>query len=151
MLVIALRKIKSWLNPPRSYKASALHHPSLIDIPALLELRTKAKLIFLASITFSQDPMIQEILTIATDHHFVHSQKIPTASVELLRKVRSSVANTTGKTLNLQCKRTCKEWSSEIHSNKLKELSVQSKALEVVELENSNNVWKRVLQGLPAG
>ena len=33
---------------------------------------------------------------------------------------------------------------------KLEELSVQTKALEVVKLENANIMWKRVQQNLPA-
>ena len=31
---LALRYIKSWLNLPRSFTTSALHHPDLIDIPS---------------------------------------------------------------------------------------------------------------------
>lgn len=43
------------------------------------------------------------------------------------------------------------EWSIETHTNILKELSVNSKALEAAELENGNSVWKRVVvQGLHA-
>ena len=39
----------------------------------------------------------------------------------------------------------------ENYDKRLRELTVQNKILEVVELEDSNQVWKRILQGLPAG
>ena len=120
-------------------------------MPALSELRTKAKLTFVASVTTSKDPMIQEILSIATDDDFVNSQKTPSAAVKLLEKAKSAVDRITTKTLKTQCKASFKEWLSETHKKKLEELSVQSKALEVIELEKANNVWKRVQQGLPAG
>ena len=129
------QKIKIWLNLPRSFTASALHHPSLT---------------YLASVTTSKDPVIQELLLIATDDYFVNSQKISVA-MELLGKAKSSLDSITSKTLKVQCKSFFKEWSSETHKKKLEELSVQSKALEAIELENANNTWKRVQQGLPSG
>ena len=61
-----------------------------------------------------------------------------------MEKAKCSVVDITNKTLKTQCRRFFKERSSEIHGKKLEELSVQSKALEVVELEKTNNVWKRV-------
>ena len=39
----------------------------------------------------------------------------------------------------------------EKHDNRLKELTVQRKILEVAELESSNQVWRRIMDGLPAG
>ena len=69
--------------------------------------------------------------------------------VKLLERAKSSIAKITGKTLNVRRKKTFKEWSTETDSSKLNELSIQSKALEVMELEEVNQVWKGVLQGLP--
>ena len=109
MQAMTLRKIKSWLNLPRSFTASALHHPGLIDIPALSKLRTKAKLNLLASVTTSKDPLIQEVLSIATDNQYSQSQKIPHAAVELLQQAKSSTENGTTVSLKTQCKRSFKE------------------------------------------
>ena len=64
---------------------------------------------------------------------------------------KSLVATIMSKTLNTQCRKEVRKWSAENHSNKLRQLSVQSKALAIVELEDANQVWKRILQGLSAG
>ena len=88
MQAAAHRMIKRWLYLPRCFTTSALHHPNVIDIPSLSDLRSKAKLTFLASISTSQDPVIKEIQSIITDEEY------------------------------------CK---------------------------NSNQVWKRIMQGLPSG
>ena len=42
MQAAALKKIKQWLNLPRCFTTFALHHPNVIDIPLLSDLRTKA-------------------------------------------------------------------------------------------------------------
>ena len=47
--------------------------------------------------------------------------------------------------------RGVKTWSAENHSSKLKQLSVQSKALVVVELEEENQTSRRITQDPPAG
>ena len=67
MQAVALRMIKRWLNLPRCFTTSALHHPNVINIPSLSDLRSKAKLTFLAAISTSQDPVISEILSMLTD------------------------------------------------------------------------------------
>ena len=43
MQAAALKKIKQWLNLPRCFTTSALHHPNVIDIPSVSDLITKAK------------------------------------------------------------------------------------------------------------
>lgn len=102
MQAAALRKVKSWLNLSKSFAASALHHPNLIDIPELMELKTKAKLMYLASITTYWDPLIKEIVSNATYEKYTDSQKIPSSCIQLLAKAKSSVASITSKTLNTQ-------------------------------------------------
>ena len=94
----SLRKIRNWL-------ASALHYPNLIDISALLELRTKAKLTFVTSVTSPKDPTIQEILSIVVDNSFVHSQEVPSVALELLEKAKSSMDSIATKSLKAHCKR----------------------------------------------
>ena len=89
----ALRKIKQWLNLPRCFTSSTLHHPNVIDIPALYDLRTKAKLTFLASISTSQDHLIEEILSILSDKEFCKNQRIQPSYADLVLKARSSIHN----------------------------------------------------------
>ena len=111
----------------------------------------KAKLCFLSSISTSQDPLIQEILSILNDDNYTKSQRIPPRSTELLLKAKSSISTITSKTLNSQCRREFRERLVKTHGDRLMGLSVQTKILSVAELEDVNKVWKRVLQGLPAG
>ena len=151
MQAAALRMIKRWLNLPRCFTTSALHHPNVIDIPSLSDFRSKAKLTFLASISTSKDPVIEEILSILTDEDYCKNQKIQLSSVDLLLKARSSITTISSKTLNNYLKREFRQQVIEKHDTSLKVLSVPSKILETAELEKSNQVWKRVLQGLPAG
>ena len=87
MQAAALRKIKQWLNLSRCFTSYALHHPNVIDIPALSDLRTKAKLTFLTSISTSQYPLIEEILSILSDEQYCKNQWIQPSSVDLVLKV----------------------------------------------------------------
>ena len=140
-----------WLNLPRCFTTSALHHPNVIDIPSLSDLRSKAKLTFLASISTSQDPVIEDILSILTEEEYCKNQRIQPSTVDLLHKARSSITTISSKTLNNNCKREFRLHMTEKHDNRLKELTVQRKILEVAELESSNHVWRRIMDGLPAG
>ena len=131
-------RIKRWLNFPRCFTASALHHPNVIDIPSLSDLRSKAKLTFLASISTSQDPVIEDILSILTEEEYCKNQRIQPSTVDL-HKARSSITTISSKTLNNNCKREFRLHVIEKHDNRLKELTVQRKILEVAELESSKS------------
>jgi len=148
---LALRKIKKWLNLPRSFTASALYHPGVIDIPELSALKTKAKLTLLASISTSQDPLIEEISGYFTNKSFCEALKVPSISCDILQKAKSSIASITTRSLNKECKRIHRSGICSRHEEHLKSLSVQSKFLEVTDLESQNRVWNRVMLGLPAG
>ena len=134
----SLRKIKHWLNLPRCFTTSALHHPNITDIPALSDLHLKPKLTLISSISTSKDPFIQEIVPILTDERYCKSQKIDPAIVELVQKARSSISTILSKSLSTYCQRDLREQSVDRHDTKLKLLAVQQKALEVAELESSN-------------
>lgn len=117
--------IKQWLNLPRCFATTALHHPNVIDILSLSNLRSKMKLTFLASISTSQDPVIKEILLIFTDEEYCKNQR--------------------SKSLNNHCK------SEEIekHDKRLNMLfKVRSFKLQST-LENSNQFWKRIMHSFP--
>ena len=53
-------------------------------------------------------------------------------------------------TLGKVCKSTLKEEVSRNWDEKLSKLSVQSKFLDACDLEKSNRVWSRILDGLPS-
>ena len=109
------------------------------------------KLILLSSILTSKDPFIHEIVPILTDEKYCKRQKNDPTIVELVQKARSLISTISSKSLSTYCRRDLREQSIDRHDTKLKTLTVQQKALEVAELESSNQVWKRIMSGLPAG
>ena len=92
----------------------------------------------------------QEISAILTDKEYCKNQRIRPSSVDLLLKAKSSISTISSYSLTTHCRRDNQK-TIKRHDNWLKELTVQNKILEVAELEDSNQVWKRFLQGLPAG
>ena len=138
------------LNLPRSFTNPALYHPDVIDIPALSDLKTKAKLTLLASISTSEDSLIKEISGVITENSLCGSQKISISSSDILKKAKSSIA-IISKTLNSECKRIQKKTICSRHEEHLRSLTVQNKFLEVTQLEGQNHVWNCIMMGLPAG
>ena len=88
--------------------------------------------------------MIQEILSIATEIICPWSKNslLISGAAE-----KSESFSSKHHKLNTECP-VQEILQGVVHTNKLKELSAQSKALEAVELEGS--VWKRVVQSTPA-
>ena len=54
--------------------------PNVIDIPTPSELRTKAKLTVLSSISTAQDALVSELTSLLTEDYFTKSQCIPQSS-----------------------------------------------------------------------
>ena len=81
---------KGYLNLPRCFTTSPLHHTNAIDISLLSEFRTKAKLSFLSSISTAKDLLIQDTSS-PHSKEYAQIQKIPPVSRELHMKARSSI------------------------------------------------------------
>ena len=164
MQALGLRKLKRWLGVTRSSTAAILHHPSVLGIPALDDFSLKSKLIFLAAVSSSKDPFINEINSLISENHFCYSRRIPAMAQTLLQLTRQSV-NTLVEDLNnskvdsprvkkyfKRCylsefrKAIIRKWDTNLNK-----LSVQNKFLDVSRLEHSNRVWNRIMAGLPAG
>ena len=71
-----MQGVSLWLNPARCFTTSALHHPNIFDMPALLGLHSKVKLILLSSILTSKDTFIQEIVPVLTDKSTARARKL---------------------------------------------------------------------------
>ena len=117
--------------------------------PYLPEFQTKARLNFLASISSSQDPFIQNLSPLTTDPCFLKRQGFPNEVGSILNFVRNSISSISGKTLGKVCKSILKAEVSHNWEDKLSKLSVQRKFLDACNLEKSNRVWSRILDGLP--
>ena len=91
------------------------------------------------------------MLSILSDEEYCKNQRIQPSSVDLIHKTRSSISTISSKTVSSHCRSEFRQCVIENYDKNLKELTVQSKVLEFAELENSNQVWKRFQQGLPAG
>jgi len=147
-----MRCLKSWLGLCRSTTIAVIHHPDVLGIPYLPEFQTKARLNFLASISSSQDPFIQNLSPLTIDPCFLKRQGFPNevGSVLNLARKSNSISSISGKTLGKVCKSILKAEVSHNWEDKLSKLSVQSKFLDACNLEKSNRVWSRILDGLPA-
>ena len=150
MQATTMKKIKQWLDLTSSTTTTIIHHPNGIDIPSILELRTKAKLVFLSTINTSQDPMITELGSLLTNKSFLSSQGIPDAST-LLQKGRNSITSIGKRQLSNHGKKVFRQHGLETWDSKLEQLTVQWKFLDITELEARNGVWNRIQAGLPAG
>ena len=65
----------------------------MLGVPYLPEFQTKAKLNFLASISSSQDPLIQDLSSLATDQQFLSRQGFPDADEGFLELARKSISS----------------------------------------------------------
>ena len=96
--------------------------------------------------------MISELTTLLTeDYTLPRAKSSPTHPHSSWRRPRSSVVSINHRTVNYQCKKLFQGQRVETWNDKLSQLSVQRKFLEVTELEEKNCVWKRILQGLLVG
>ena len=118
------RKIKSWLGLTRGVTNAVIHHPNVIDIPAISKYRTKAKLTFLSSILTSEDPMITEISELLLDQGFTRSQCIPSEVNQVLALAKNSISTITTKTLSRKCANVHRESQVKHCNDKLSELTV---------------------------
>ena len=146
----AMRCIKSWLGLCRSTTIAVIHHPDVLGVPYLPEFQTKARLNFLASISSSEDPFIQNLLPLTTNPCFLKRQGFPNEVGSILNLARNPISSILGKTLGKVCKFILKAEVSHNWEDKLSKLSVQSKFLDACDLKKSNRVWSRILGGLPA-
>jgi len=78
---------KTWLGLPRGTTTAILHHPNVIDIPTLSELRTQAKPTFFSSVSTSNDPVIKEISSLMLDREFSKDLKIWSYMVSFLKPI----------------------------------------------------------------
>lgn len=139
-----MRKIKWWLGLPKCCSTAGIHHPSVMDIPTLSQIWTKAKLTLLSAISNCRDPLLAELQSSCLSH-------IPETPRRLQSLAKYSISLVTTKTLTNQCRKEfgnlrLKNWN--VHLNKL---VVQKKYLEAVELETENRVWNRIRAELPVG
>lgn len=148
---LASKFIKSWLGLTRSTTVAVIHHPSILNIPFLEDYSSKAKLSFLAAVTISKDPLIEEISDLALSLSFRSAQGIRDCVGDALSLAISSVESINRKTLQRALRVEMVERSENKWNKKLSDLSVQCKFKEVCTLEEENRVWKRIMDGLPAG
>ena len=145
MQAATLKMIKRWLNLPRGFTTSALHHP---NVQSLSNLRSRAKLTFFHPFSHHWNQSSRKSCQSLHKWRVLQDPIIQSSVVDLLLKARSSTTTISSKTLSNQCKSEFRKQVIEKHDKRLKELTVQNKILWVAELENSNQVWKRIMQGL---
>ena len=147
----SMKLLKRWLGLTRSTTVAVIHHPDVLGVPFLPQLQTKAKLTFLSSVVSSNDPMIQELTKTILEETTASRLGISSDSLSVLNQARESVESISRKTLSTECRKISDEVDKTHWDNKLASLSVQGKFHQVCQLEAQNQVWNRIMVGLPAG
>ena len=96
--------------------------------------------------------MIHEMHFELSNPNFMKSLRIPKEAVDLIHLAQSSITNLPqAKQLSKSTRAIIKQASIEHWDSHLSTLSVQNKFSESVLLEQECQVWKRIMEGLPAG
>ena len=126
---MATRFVKSWLGLCGSTTVAVIHHPSVLNIPTLESYSTSAKISYLAAVTVSPDPMIQEISHIALSSNFGLAHEIPDMAREALIVATESIESINRKTLprtarTFQVQAREEKWNSSLENYRSKGSSV---------------------------
>ena len=134
-----------------STTVAVIHHPSVLNILSLESCSTSAKISYLATVTLSSDPMIEEISRIALSSNFGHAHEISNLSRDALSTAINSIASINRKTLHKSACSIHVEARKEKWDSNLDKVTVQRKFSDACSLEKENSVWNRILDGLPPG
>ena len=91
--------ITSWWGLCCSTTVAVIHHPLILNIPALDSCSTSAKLFYLSAITLSPDPLIKEISHNALSVPFGRAHGIAKSARDVLRVARESLEYISKKSL----------------------------------------------------
>ena len=141
--------VRKWLNLPRNSTRVLLTHPASLNIPSIPLAKTKAKLSLLCCLTNTLDPAIKEISLLIYNAAFLKHQDIPEKTQHHLQTALSTTSSPTATwpiAKSLVNKQALDDANSKLHS-----LQVQKKFSDCTELEAETKVWKRIVDGLPAG
>ena len=142
--------LKKWLKLPRNATQAILYHPSVLAVPSVLSCYTKAKVSYMSSILASSDPAIIELNHLIDSPAFLKRQEIPTEATNCLHTSQSN-APVSLAARKRETRKFLKENSTNRWNQKLSTLCVQSKFLNITELETENHLWRRIMDGLPSG
>ena len=140
--------MKKWLRLPRNATRVIFHQPAILGVPPIRNVKTTAKLSYLCCVRNTSDPAIQEITHLIDDEGFLKRRDIPTETVSILKSAENT--NSTH-----QIKKVARKLATarqvEDMETKLKSLQVQNKFSDIIELEESTRIWRRIIDGMPAG
>ena len=151
MNALATCYIKSWLGLCHSTTVAVIHHPSILNIPALDSCFTSAKLSYLSPITLSPGPLIEQISHNTQSVPFGRAHGIAKSARDELRVARESLECISKKSLGNAVWCYHREYRKDRWQSHLSGLDVQCKFLDGCTLENDNKVWSRIACGLPPG
>ena len=145
--------LKKWLCLPKSATRVIFHHPAILSVPPIQHVKITAKLSYLCSIMNTSDPAIQEINHLIDDKAFIERNDIPNEAVSTLKdfKPRPPRLTSTPHQMKRNARKlTATKLKLDLEA-KLNSLEVQSKFTDIIELEESTRIWKRIIDGMPAG
>ena len=141
------RHVKKWLHLPRNATRIILHHPETLNITPLSHSKTIAKLSLICNIMKSTDPAIQDISHLLNKPTFLKQMDIPKEVVDSSRETHLD----NPRKIRKHVKQTLDNQACENLDNRLQSLTVQCKLSGSIKLEHECKLWKRIVDGLPAG
>ena len=144
--------LKCWLNIPKCATLASLFNPEVAKFPHLPHVHEKAKLRLLASVHVSKDLNLKEMQSLISDPALGKRECIPPGCLNILpahppsTPPTVSVRSLMNSFNNTLIRQHTNHWNSHLES-----LSVQSKLLDIVGVENETHAWSRIMFSLPAG
>jgi len=141
-----LKFVKRWLNLPRNCTPGTVFHPDVLDLPFLPHFKESAKLSYILAVERSVDPMIVELRHSLLSTNF---QDASSVVFDALSAAKTSVSNIQSSTFKSEARCSLRSSHVDYWNSTLESLTVQNKFLDIVTLEQSCPLWKRLMYGLP--
>jgi molybdenum cofactor biosynthesis enzyme MoaA len=85
------------------------------------------------------------------DKDFINRRDIPAVAISTLKEAKASVSFTSSYQLKQTSQKLLSAGLKEDMEIKLDSLQVQSKFKDSIQLEESTHLWRRIIDGMPAG
>ena len=152
------RFIRKWLHLPPCLSKALLFHKDGLGLKSLPSFEEEVKVGFFTRVVSSADPSVSECAqgldqdTFKNLYHMsVQDIDIITSTSTLIKNSRQHSSRVSESSIIRRSKaKVVKQLCAELEKS-LEQLQVQNSLLEILPLEHENNLWKRIITGLPSG
>ena len=125
--------------------------PLYVGVPPLQHVKTSTKLLLICAVMNTSDPTTSETTHLMDDKDFINRRDIPAVAISTLKEAKASVSFTSSYQLKQTSQKLLSAGLKEDMEIKLDSLQVQSKFKDSIQLEESTHLWRRIIDGMPAG